>query len=215
MSRVIEFYLDFISPFTYLALQRLPDLAEHYGCEVDYRAIDLQQAKQLAGNTGPGVHQMPIKLAYSKIDQKRWAKHYNIPVTTPAHYDSTRLARGFHFAKARGQTLPYLKLVFHRCWGEGASMIDETMLRDVALALGWDADAFLRFTRSAEADEPRRRATIAAHERGVFGVPTFVVGGELFWGNDRLDFLEEFLKEPLPTPKKVEFDAVWDTNWRP
>src|SRR4051812_45151954 len=132
MARVIEFYLDFISPFTYLALQRLPQLAEQYRYEVDYRAIDLKQAKTLAGNVGPGTREIPIKLAYSKIDQKRWSKRYGVPVTTPAHYDSTRLARGFHFAAARGQPLEYLKLVFHKCWGEGASMIDETMLSDTA-----------------------------------------------------------------------------------
>jgi 2-hydroxychromene-2-carboxylate isomerase len=198
MARVIEFYVDLISPFSYLALQRLPGLAERFGYEVDYKVLDLKEAKLLARNTGPATRAIPLKLRYAKTDQKRWAKRYGVPITTPAHYDSSRLNRGLFFARARGKAREYLLLAFHKVWGEGASMIDEAMLRDVAAGLGWDADAFLAFTVSAQADEQYKAATQAAHARGVFGVPMAIIGGEMWWGNDRLDFVEEFLAKNAP-----------------
>jgi 2-hydroxychromene-2-carboxylate isomerase len=193
MTGVIECYVDFISPFSYLALQRLPELAARFGHEVDYKVIDLKEIKRLAGNIGPATRDIPLKLAYAKIDQKRWAERYGVPVTTPAHYDPVRLQRGFVFAQARAKARDYLMLAFHKVWGEGASMIDETMLRSVADELGWNADAFLRSTQSEEATALTQSATREAHARGVFGVPTIVIDGEMWWGNDRLDFVEEFL----------------------
>jgi 2-hydroxychromene-2-carboxylate isomerase len=195
MARVIGVYVDFISPFSYLALQRLPGLAARFGHEVDYRVLDLKEAKRLAGNIGPSTRDIPLKLAYAKIDQKRWAKRYGVPITTPAYYDPTRLNRGFFFAKARGQSQDYLGFAFHKIWGEGSSMIDETMLRAVADKLGWNAGDFLRYTQSDEAEVQLQAATREAHARGVFGVPTVIIGGEMWWGNDRLDFVEECLAQ--------------------
>ena len=195
MARIIEFYVDLMSPFSYLALQQVPELAARFGYEVDYKVLDLKEAKQLAGNIGPSTRDIPLKLAYSKIDQKRWAKRYGIPVTTPAHYDGSRLNRGLYFARARNQAHDYLKLAFHKVWGEGSSMVDEAMLRSVATQLGWDADEFLRFTLSSEADAQWKAATVDAHNRGVFGVPSMLIGDELWWGNDRLDFLEDYLEK--------------------
>lgn len=193
MARILQFYVDFISPFSYLALQRLPMLAERFGHEVDYKVIDLKEAKRLAGNTGPSTRDIPLKLAYAKIDQRRWARRYGVPITTPAHYDPVRLQRGFFFAQARGPVRDFLMLAFHKVWGEGSSMIDEAMLRSVANELGWNPDSFLRYTQSDDADSLVAAATRDAHARGVFGVPTMIIGGEMWWGNDRLDFVEDYL----------------------
>ena len=191
----IDFYLDFVSSFGYLARGRLLEIAGRYGQEVRYHPVEIARIRALAGSTGPSNGQIPLKLAYSKIDQKRWAKRYGIPVTTPAHYDGSRLNRGLYFARARNQAHDYLKLAFHKVWGEGSSMVDEAMLRSVATQLGWDADEFLRFTLSSEADAQWKAATVDAHNRGVFGVPSMLIGDELWWGNDRLDFLEDYLEK--------------------
>ena len=189
----IDFYFDLISPFTYLALQRLPSLAERFGYDVTYKVVDLKEAKRLVGNIGPSTRDIPVKLAYAKIDQRRWAKRYGVPITTPAYYDSSRLNRGSFLAEARGQMHDIVMRAFHKVWGEGASMIDEIMLRNLASELGWHEDEFLDFTLSDAADAQYRAATLAAHNRGVFGVPTFIVDNELWWGNDRLDFVSEYL----------------------
>jgi 2-hydroxychromene-2-carboxylate isomerase len=203
MVRSLAFYVDFMSPFSYLALQRLPTLAARFGCAVDYRVIDLTEIKRLAGNIGPSTRDIPLKLRYAKIDQKRWAARYGVPITTPAHYDGTRLNRGFFFAAARKQAHDYLALAFHKVWGEGASMIDETMLGGVAAKLGWKADEFLRFTLSNEAEAQYRASTLAAHRRGVFGVPTVVIGDEMWWGNDRLVFVEECMAAQAAAERKA------------
>lgn len=189
----IDFYFDLISPFTYLALQRLPGIAERNGYDVTYKVVNLKEAKRLVGNIGPSTRDIPVKLSYAKIDQRRWAKRYGVPITTPAYYDSTRLNRGSFMAEARGQMYDYVIRAFHKVWGEGASMIDETMLRSLASELGWNDREFLDFTLSDAAEAQYQAATLAAHKRGVFGVPTFVVGDELWWGNDRLDFVSEYL----------------------
>lgn len=194
MTSTIELYVDLLSPFSYLALQRLPGLAARYGCDVDYKVLDLKEVKRLAGNTGPSTRDIPIKLRYAKIDQKRWAARYGVPITTPAFYDSSRLNRGFFFAKTRGQEHDYLLLVFHKVWGEGSSMVDEAMLRQVASKLGWGVEDFLRFTLPGGADAPYQASTLEAHKRGVFGVPTIIIDDQMWWGNDRLDFVEEYLE---------------------
>lgn len=197
----IDFYFDLISPFTYLALQRLPALAAMHGYEVDYKVVDLKDAKRLVGNIGPSTRDIPVKLRYAKIDQRRWARRYGVPITTPAFYDSSRLNRGSFLAQDRGQMHDYLVKAFHKVWGEGASMIDETMLRSLASELGWHEEEFLVYTVSEEADKKYKAATQEAHNRGVFGVPTFVVDEELWWGNDRLDFLAEYLDETSAAAK--------------
>jgi 2-hydroxychromene-2-carboxylate isomerase len=191
--KTIDCYFDLISPFTYLALQRLPGIAERNGYAVRYKAINLKEAKRLVGNIGPSTRDIPVKLAYAKIDQRRWAKRYDVPITTPAYYDSTRLNRGSFMAEARGQTYDYVIRAFHKVWGEGASMVDETMLRNLASELGWNENEFLDFTLSDVAEAQYQAATLAAHSRGVFGVPTFIVDDQLWWGNDRLDFVSEYL----------------------
>ena len=193
MVRSLDFYFDFMSPFTYLALQRLPALAARSGYDVDYKVVDLGEIKRLAGNSGPSTRAIPIKLRYAKIDQQRFAKRYGVPIATPAHYDGSYLNRGSFFARARGQMHDYLMLAFHRVWGEGASMIDRAMLGEISTKLGWDADEFLQFTQSDGADAQYKASTLAAHQCGVFGVPTIVIDGEMWWGNDRLDFVEEFM----------------------
>lgn len=189
----IDFYFDLISPFTYLALQRLPDIAKRNGYGVTYKVVNLKEAKRLVGNIGPSTRDIPVKLGYAKIDQRRWAKRYGVPITTPAHYDSSRLNRGSFMAEARDQMDDYVIRAFHKVWGEGASMIDETMLRSLASELGWNENEFLNFTLSDAADAQYQAATLAAHNRGVFGVPTFIVDDQLWWGNDRLDFISEYL----------------------
>lgn len=136
MPSDISVYFDFTSPFSYLALARLPALAARYGRAIDYRVIDLKAAKRLAGNVGPSTRDLPLKLDYARIDQKRWAKRYGIPIVTPRGYDSSRVNRGTFFAARQGATRDFVDFIFRRIWGEGGKMDDLDMLHDVAQHLG-------------------------------------------------------------------------------
>jgi 2-hydroxychromene-2-carboxylate isomerase len=191
----IDFYFDFISPFSYLAHQRLPQLAARYGYALDYHIADLATLKRLCGNTAPRMVDMPLKLAYSRIDQQRWAGRYGVPITPPAgSHDSSWLNRGIFYAAAKKQAADYVTAVWIRMRRDGRDLAQESTWREVAQDLGWNADELVAFIRSENSRKEYQKASQDAHERGVFGVPTMLVGSEMWWGNDRLDFLEEYLK---------------------
>jgi 2-hydroxychromene-2-carboxylate isomerase len=193
MSGVIDFYFDFISPFSYLAHCRLPEIATRHGHDIAYHVVDLAAIKLGGSNTGPTTREMPLKYRYSGTDMQRWAARYGVTIKRPSGHGPDRLNKGVFWAGDRGATAEYVTAAFRRVWGEGGDMGDEALMRGVADQLGWDGDDFLAFTGSADAEARYRASTRAAHGRGVFGVPTMMIGEEMWWGNDRLDFVEEFL----------------------
>jgi 2-hydroxychromene-2-carboxylate isomerase len=204
MDRTIDFYFDFISPFSYLAHQRLPDLAARYDHALSYHAASLADLKELAGNTAPRVTQIPLKLRYSRIDQQRWADRYGVPIRPPERsHDSSWLNRGFFFAEDRGQQRDYVTNAWTKLRRDSRDMADEKTWRDIATELGWVSDEFVGFIRSEASQERYQAATRQAHERGAFGVPTMLIGDEMWWGNDRLDFLEEFLKAGTASERRA------------
>lgn len=190
---VIDFYFDFMSPFAYLAHTQLPALAARYGRRIAYHAIDLPAAKLAAGNTAPPNVSIPVKLRYLVTDMQRWARRYGVPLNFPKTLKSERLNLGLYFAADRGRTEDYVRAAWLPTWGQGGDMGDETLIADVARSMGWDAAEFLGFTASPEARERYAIDNREAHSRGVFGAPTMMLGEQMWWGNDRLEFLEEHL----------------------
>lgn len=191
----IQFYFDFLSPFAYLARHRLAELAGQHDWGVDYIAIDLAQAKTAIGNVGPGNRDLPVKLAYIKHDLQRWAKRYGIHLVFPPSYNSQRLNTGLYYPPCEGFEADYVRRAFHQVWGLGKAPDSHEVLSTVALEMGWNPVAFLQFVDSEKGLGMYMDATRQAIERNVFGVPTMAVGDEMWWGNDRLFFLEEFLTE--------------------
>lgn len=194
MPSTVQFYIDFSSPFTYLAVQKAPEIARRYGRAIECVPVDLAALKLLAGNTAPPTRTMPIKLKYMRLEQQRWAKRYQVPIAVPAFYDPSLLNRGTFYASDRGQAEPYVKYAFHRVWGLGGSMVDAALISDVAKFCKWSPDDFEAFIHSKVAADRLSVSTRSANENGVFGVPTLVTDDEMWWGNDRLDFFEEHLR---------------------
>ena len=190
---VIDFYFDFMSPFAYLAHTQLPALAARYGFRIAYHVFDLPAAKRAAGNTGPPNVSIPVKLRYLVTDMQRWARRYGVPLAFPKSLKSERLNLGLYFAADRGCMEDYVRAAWQPTWGQGGDMGDEALLSGVARSMGWDAAGFLGFTNSPEARERFEFDNRDAHARGVFGAPTMMIGDEMWWGNDRLGFLEEYL----------------------
>lgn len=195
MVPTIDFYFDFLSPYAYLAHHKLPELAARYGYQVAYRPMDLQQAKLAVGNTGPANREMPIKHRHLRQDLQRWAAFYGVPFAPPAGYGSHRLNCATFYAIDRGVAAPYVTAAWQLVWGEGGAMNDDALLATVAERMGWNSDELLAFTASDAAHSRLRAINEMALERGVFGVPTMLVGDEMWWGNDRLHFLEMYLQE--------------------
>ncbi len=209
--RDIEFYFDFSSPYAYLAHSRLPEIADKYGCRLVYKPIDMFAARLAAGNTGPTTPQMPRKFRYISKDLMRWAQRYGVPFVMgmapkpgapeapkptelpKAVINSSRAHKGMFFALKRGQERDYAKRLWAATFGSGGLVGSDEVLRNVARQMGWPEEEFLTFVQSGEVERIYEEANKEAQGRGVFGVPTMFVGDEMWWGNDRLFFLEEYL----------------------
>ncbi len=189
----IKFYFDFLSPYAYLAQQRLPALAAQAGCDIDYVPVDLAWIKREARNTGPSAREMPLKLTYARADLQRWAGRYGVTLIPLVSYDSSRANKGVFFAIDQGMAAEYVDLLWKRVYGEGADMGSDPLLQSVARTLDWDPKRFLDYTGSAAAQDRLEAANRAAHQQGVFGVPSMVIDDTLWWGNDRLEFLADHL----------------------
>lgn len=192
-THVIDFYFDFMSPFAYLAHTQLPALAARYGLRIAYHAIDLPAAKLAAGNTAPPNVSIPVKLRYLVTDMQRWAQRYGVPLVFPKTLKSERLNLGLYFALDRERAEDYVRAAWLPTWGQGGDMDDEALISGVARSLGWDATEFLGFIASPAACERYALDNREAHARGVFGAPTMMLGEQMWWGNDRLGFLDEHL----------------------
>jgi 2-hydroxychromene-2-carboxylate isomerase len=189
----IEFFFDVASPYSYLAHVRLPSIASRHGRPIAYRPVDLSEVKRAAGNIGPSSHFLAARRNYLRQDTARWARRYGVPITEPAGYGSARLNRGAFLAIERNVAAEYVNAAGARVWAQGGAMDDDGLLAAVAADMGWDAPAFIAYTSSEAADGRHREALALARERGVFGVPTVVIGEHLWWGNDRLQFVDAHL----------------------
>jgi len=198
----IDFYFDFLSPYAYLARHRLVQIAAICNARITYKPIDLDRAKKAIGNIGPANRNLPVKLAYLTCDLERWAHRYGISLVPAKNHNSRQLNLGTFYAQDRGQAEAYVELAYRLTWGSGGAPDDEALLRQVAHGLNWDSSDFLACISSElferRYDEENQEAT----RRGVFGVPTMIIDDKMWWGNDRIIFVEEYLAETAPSDKR-------------
>jgi 2-hydroxychromene-2-carboxylate isomerase len=193
-SVTLEFYLDLISPFGYLCNHGLRRLAEHYPFTVRHHPVELQRIKLAAGNDGPSNRDIPPKIAYLTEDLRRWAEFYRVPIVSALPgADTTRLNKGVYFATDRGVADQYVQAAWNGIWAEGNDPGKPTSLDAVARGMGWDAQEFRRFIDSEDASARYEEDNVAAISAGVFGVPTIMIGRNMWWGNDRLNFVERHI----------------------
>lgn len=189
----IEFYFDLVSPFSYLANTRLPGIADRFGRDLLYRPMDIPQAKIAAGNYGPSNREVAPKIKVMAADLQRWAIRYGVPLNFPAGFDCTLWNIATIHAERQGKARAFVNEAFGRIWGRGIDPADEAELRAAAGAASLDADELVRYAASSIGRTDFRKACVEAHAKGVFGAPLTYVDDQVFWGNDRLDFLIEYL----------------------
>lgn len=212
MTRHIEFFFDFLSPYSYLAHCRLPALADKYGYELIYRPFNMPAAKRAAGNTAPATPAIPVKFRYACTDMRRWAEKYGVPFNMPwavksdasmeelksidlpkTGLDTTWANKGMFFALDRRQGRDYAERLWNGSFGSGGLVGSEELLMDVARQMGWSTEALLDFLQSDAVEKRYGENNKEAQSRGVFGAPTMIVDNEMWWGNDRLGLLEDYL----------------------
>lgn len=194
MDRRIEFFFDFASPATYLAWTQLPALARRTGASLVWRPFLLGGVFKATGNVSPVT--VPAKRAYLFKDLERCAAEYKVPYAFNPHFpiNTLVLMRGAVSFQKEGRFDDYVTLMFKSLWERGENLGDEGTLRAVLQADGFDAADFGERVQRPDAKQGLIANTDAAVQRGAFGAPTFFVGGEMFFGQDRLDFVEAALR---------------------
>jgi 2-hydroxychromene-2-carboxylate isomerase len=193
MSQQVEFFFDYGSPFSYLADTQLTSLAQRTGATIVYRPMLLGAVLKETGNASPMT--VPAKGRYMGVELQRWAKHYRVPFAANRFFpiNTMKLMRGAVAAQQVGCFAEYHRVIYPAFWVEGANLGDQDVIRSVLTKGGLNAALLLARIEEPGVKEQLRLNTDEAVRRGVFGAPTFFVGEEMFWGNDRLLFVEESL----------------------
>jgi 2-hydroxychromene-2-carboxylate isomerase len=198
MNRELEFLFDYGSPFSYLASLQLEGFAKRNGAEVVYTPILLGAVLKATGNASPMT--IPAKARYMATELRRWSARYGVAFRPNPHAfmsNTLRLMRGAVAAQKLGFFFLYHREIYRAVWAEAQDLGDETVLRKVLEKTGVPANELMAAVERQDVKEQLRHNTDDAVRRGVFGAPTFFVGGEMFWGNDRLDFVEDAFRRLL------------------
>ncbi|HPI47970.1 MAG TPA: 2-hydroxychromene-2-carboxylate isomerase [Hyphomonadaceae bacterium] len=193
MPKQVEFFYDFTSPTAYLAWARLPAIAQRTGAKIIYRPMFLGGVMQTTGNRPPGT--LPQKARWMAEDLQRWAKKYNTPYNLNPHFPMMTLMvqRAAQEWVNRPDFDKYLAAIFNAAWRDSKNIADKAVLTEVLSAAGFSPEEFFAATENPANKEKLKATTDEAVARGVFGAPTFFVGDEMHFGQDRLDFVEEAL----------------------
>jgi 2-hydroxychromene-2-carboxylate isomerase len=195
MPAPIEFYFDFASPYSYLALQAIDALATKYRRSVAYKPMLLGAAFKVSGVSV--LTEIPLKGEYAKRDFSRSARFAGIPLRMPTTFplNTVNTARAMLWLQSTGsaKATAFMQRAFQAYFVEDRNINDPAVLGEIAADLGLDAAAL-----QAAIQDPAVKDRLKAHvdeaiARGVFGAPFVFVDGEPFWGHDRLPQIERWL----------------------
>jgi 2-hydroxychromene-2-carboxylate isomerase len=191
MAKNIDFYFDYGSPTSYLAYTQIAAIAKRTGAALNYRPILLGGVFQAAGNRSPV--EVAAKGKWMAADIEFFARRYGVPYRWNPHFpiDTLPLMRGAMFAQREGFLVPYSDVVFTAMWAEGANIGDPKVIGEVLSAGGLDTQRIFAATQEQAIKDALKAATEQAVARGVFGAPTFFVGERMFFGQDRMLYVEE------------------------
>lgn len=186
MSRSVPFYLDFVSPYTWLGLMQAEQFAADRAIAWEVRPVVYAALLQANGLVGPA--ETESKRRYTFRDVVRSAHELGLRLSGPPEHpfrslDALRVAFSF---RQEPQALRLAVRLSDACWGEGRRLTDPAVLAEIVTEVGLDASRLEKRIAQPEVKQGLRALTDEALAQGVFGVPTFVLDGELFWGHDRL-----------------------------
>jgi 2-hydroxychromene-2-carboxylate isomerase len=198
--KTVEFYYDLVSPYSYLAYREVSRICDEHGAELSLGPMLLGAVHNAVGLQAP--IKTEAKARYQARDIRRWAEHYGLPMDFPEPFPfrTLKTMRAAMFLKERGELEAFTREAFALYWEEGGvpkgllEADEDGPVSEAARRIGADPDEVLAGASAPEAKEALKKATGEAVEWGVFGAPAFFVGDEMFWGNDRLHFVEEALK---------------------
>ncbi|WP_298721387.1 2-hydroxychromene-2-carboxylate isomerase [uncultured Ferrovibrio sp.] len=195
MSAAIIFYWDFTSPYAYLGANLIEAVAKKHGREVDWRPISLGHLWKAIPDRTPFPK---IKMDYMMRDWERSAQLADLPIVklpTPFPTDAKLPRLLFYRLKAQdpAKAVAFAKAVFRQYWGEGRDIAAPEHLTAILKELGIPEEEIAAAAEDKEARQKVIDATSEAVEIKAFGVPTFMIDGEMFWGSDRIDHIDRWL----------------------
>jgi 2-hydroxychromene-2-carboxylate isomerase len=198
MSKTIEYFLSPQSPWCYLGHQRLVDLARETGAQVEPKPFDLGKVFSVSGGL-PLAKRAPQRQVYRLVELERWARFLGLPMNAqPQFFPVSPDAASTLIIAARTSlgvdaALELSGAIMRALWAEEKNIADEDTLAQIADLCGFDGRMLLKSAQTSGVQEQYQRNTDEAIAANVFGVPWYVVDGEGFWGQDRLDFVRRAL----------------------
>ncbi|WP_027582666.1 2-hydroxychromene-2-carboxylate isomerase [Bradyrhizobium sp. Ai1a-2] len=192
MGKQIEFYFDFGSPYSYLAQSQLKKLAAGTGHSIIFMPTSVIDLMKAVGNSPTSIECKPKK-QYVKADLQRWVKRYGIGWEFNPHFrhiDLSFLLRAAIAAIKLGVIADFVPKVFDGLYRQSLNLGDATILKDFLRNNDLPGDQIVELMNTEETFEELKARNASALEKGLFGLPTFRVGDEIFFGNDRLPFVE-------------------------
>lgn len=197
MTKTVEFYFDLGSPTTYLAHTQLAKICADTQSELNYIPMLLGGVFKATGNASPAM--IPAKGRYMFQDLDRFAKRYGVQLRFNPHFPINtlilmRAVTGMQMRQPQ-RFAEFVDCLFKALWVEGRNLNDAQTVAAVLTENGFDPQEIMALTNDELVKAALKENTEAAIKRGVFGAPSMFIGDQLFFGQDRLDFLEEALRQ--------------------
>ena len=198
MGHTVDYYLAPQSPWAYLGHQRLADIVQRTGATVRVMPIDLGGKVFPISGGLPLGQRAPQRQAYRLVELQRFSVHLNAPLNLKPKYfpvggdDAARLMIAVDLAQGAPSAMKVAGAILAACWAQERNIADEKVLAQLLSEQDLPA-ALLEQSHSQAVQERYETYTQAAIDAGVFGAPSYVIDGEIFWGQDRLDFVERVL----------------------
>ncbi|HSW11388.1 MAG TPA: 2-hydroxychromene-2-carboxylate isomerase [Solimonas sp.] len=195
MSKSVDFYYDFGSPTAYLAWTQLPRICAERGAQLNWKPFLLGGVFKATGNASPVT--IPAKAKFMFADLKRWAAHWGVPLTINPHFpfntmELMRAATGLLLREPQ-RFEAYNRAIYTAMWVDALDFSKPQVVAGVLSGAGFDPAAIMALAADDEVKALLRANTEEAIARGAFGAPTFFVGKDLYWGQDRLFMVEQAL----------------------
>ena len=192
MTKEVEFYFDFISPYAYLAYKKIQSLPKDI--KINYKPILLGGLHNLEGITAPAFIKHKLKHMISdcnliaKKDKSNFIWNSKFPI------NSLNIMRGYLFINVENKDL-YLDIMFDAYWKDNLDISNEEILKTLLEKCKIETISFFNGIKDTKIKDELKSITQKAHDKGIFGAPTFIVNNKIFWGQDRLEFaLDEYNK---------------------
>ena len=192
MTKEIDFYFDFISPYTYLAYKKIQSLPKDI--KINYKPILLGGLHNLQGITAPAFIKPKLKHMISDCDLIAKKDKSNFIWNSKFPINSLNIMRGYLFINVEKKDL-YLNIMFDAYWKDNLDISNEEILKTLLEKCKIEVISFFNGIKDTKIKDELKSVTQKAHDKGIFGAPTFIVNDKIFWGQDRLEFaLDEYNK---------------------